>query len=131
MSSYLKASRNETKGKEAINKLTNEFKTNVSITTTSNTSIFSEFNSYLIGGGISGVDINALIENALYQTKVDPEVVIAAARLFVLANQARNYHGYCFVESNQNVVEATNRSSAMSLSNLLLPDEASQSSKTT
>nr|CAG8486285.1 4737_t:CDS:2 [Entrophospora candida] len=83
------------------------------------------------GGGISGVDINALIENALYQTKVDPEVVIAAARLFVLANQARNYHGYCFVESNQNVVEATNRSSAMSLSNLLLPDEASQSSKTT
>ncbi|CAJ0848763.1 3851_t:CDS:2 [Entrophospora sp. SA101] len=129
MSSYLKTSRNETKGKEAINKLTNEFKTNQQ--KRQDLQDFGEFNSYLIGGGISGVDINALIENALYQTKVDPEVVIAAARLFVLANQARNYNGYCFVESNQNVVEATNRSSAMSLSNLLLPDEASQSSKTT
>ncbi|CAG8439322.1 21275_t:CDS:2 [Rhizophagus irregularis] len=65
------------------------------------------------------------------QAKVDPEVVRAAAQLFVLANQARN-HGY-LVDANSNVVDVTaaNRSSAMSLSNLLLPDEANSSSKAT
>lgn len=76
-------------------------------------------------------DINALVQSALAQTKVDPEVVRAAAHLFVLANQARN-NGY-FVDANSNVVDVTaaNRSSAMSLSNLLLPDEANSSSKAT
>ncbi|GES86707.1 hypothetical protein GLOIN_2v1659715 [Rhizophagus clarus] len=73
-------------------------------------------------------DINALVQGALSQAKVDPEVVRAAAHLFVLANQARN-----LVDANSNVVDVTaaNRSSAMSLSNLLLPDEANSSSKAT
>ncbi|CAG8636437.1 5729_t:CDS:2 [Funneliformis caledonium] len=63
-------------------------------------------------------------------SKVDPEVVWAAAQLFILSNQARNNY---LVDSNSNVVDvsAANRSSAMSLSNLLLPDEANSSSKAT
>jgi len=73
---------------------------------------------------------NALAQAALAQAKVDPEVVIAAAHLFVLANQARN-NGYFDVNSNVVDVTAANRSSAMSLSNLLLPDEANSSSKAT
>uniref|UniRef100_A0A1D1XQZ9 Uncharacterized protein n=1 Tax=Anthurium amnicola TaxID=1678845 RepID=A0A1D1XQZ9_9ARAE len=83
-------------------------------------------------GNYYNLDINALVQSALAQTtKVDPEVVRAAAQLFVLANQARN-NGY-FVDANSNVVDVTgaNRSSAMSLSNLLLPDEANSSSKAT
>ncbi|CAB4385276.1 unnamed protein product [Rhizophagus irregularis] len=82
-------------------------------------------------GNYYNFDINALVQSALAQAKVDPEVVRAAAQLFVLANQARN-HGY-LVDANSNVVDVTaaNRSSAMSLSNLLLPDEANSSSKAT
>jgi hypothetical protein len=82
-------------------------------------------------GNYYNFDINALVQSALAQAKVDPEVVRAAAHLFVLANQARN-HGY-LVDANSNVVDVTaaNRSSAMSLSNLLLPDEANSSSKAT
>ncbi|RIA91770.1 hypothetical protein C1645_766775, partial [Glomus cerebriforme] len=82
-------------------------------------------------GNYYNFDINALVQSALAQAKVDPEVVRAAAHLFVLANQARN-NGY-FVDANSNVVDVTaaNRSSAMSLSNLLLPDEANSSSKAT
>lgn len=82
-------------------------------------------------GNYYNFDINALVQSALAQAKVDPEVVTAAAQLFVLANQARN-HGY-LVDANSNVVDVTaaNRSSAMSLSNLLLPDEANSSSKAT
>ncbi|CAI2185831.1 18658_t:CDS:2 [Funneliformis geosporum] len=76
------------------------------------------------------LEINALVESALAQAKVDPEVVWAAAHLFILSNQARNNY---LVDSNSNVVDvsAANRSSAMSLSNLLLPDEANSSSKAT
>lgn len=87
-------------------------------------------------GNYYNFDINALVQSAvaqsaLAQAKVDLEVVRAAAHLFVLANQARN-HGY-LVDGNSNVVDVTaaNRSSAMSLSNLLLPDEANSSSKAT
>ncbi|CAI2184939.1 10398_t:CDS:2 [Funneliformis geosporum] len=73
---------------------------------------------------------NSSSQSALAQAKVDPEVVWAAAHLFILSNQARNNY---LVDSNSNVVDvsAANRSSAMSLSNLLLPDEANSSSKAT
>ncbi|RIA86861.1 hypothetical protein C1645_878413 [Glomus cerebriforme] len=82
-------------------------------------------------GNYYNFEVNALVQNALAQAKIDPEVVEAAAHLFILANQARN-NGY-YVDANSNVVDvtATNRSSAMSLSNLLLPDETNSSSKAT
>lgn len=80
---------------------------------------------------VTVLDIKALVESALEQAKVDPEVVYAAAQLVLLANQDRN-SGY-FVDANSTgILDVTaNRPSAMSLSNLLLPDEAGSSSKAT
>ncbi|CAG8795955.1 2232_t:CDS:2, partial [Dentiscutata erythropus] len=73
---------------------------------------------------VTVLDIKALVQSALEQAKVDPEVVYAAAQLVLLANQDRN-NGY-FVDANSTgILDVTaNRPSAMSLSNLLLPDEA-------
>ncbi|CAG8802489.1 11783_t:CDS:1, partial [Racocetra persica] len=80
---------------------------------------------------VTVLDIKALVESALEQAKFDPEVVYAAAQLVLLANQDRN-NGYFIDPNSTGILDVTaNRPSAMSLSNLLLPDEAGSSSKAT
>ncbi|CAG8572592.1 3420_t:CDS:2, partial [Acaulospora colombiana] len=79
--------------------------------------------------GFSVFDINALVKSALEQ-ELEPEVVYAAAQLLLLSNPDTN-SGY-FVDSSSGILDvSSNRPSAMSLSNLLLPDDAGSSSKAT
>ncbi|CAG8598314.1 7514_t:CDS:2 [Acaulospora morrowiae] len=89
------------------------------------------YNSYQSEkSGFSVLDIKALVESALEQANFEPEVVYAAAQLLLLSNPDTN--GGYFVDSSSGILDvASNRPSAMSLSNLLLPDDAGSSSKAT
>ncbi|CAG8434519.1 5335_t:CDS:2 [Diversispora eburnea] len=89
------------------------------------------YNSYqTTKAGFSLIDLNALVKSTLEQAKFEPEVVHAAAQLLLLSNPDIN-SGY-LVDSSSGILDvASNRSSAMSLSNLLLPDDGGSSSKAT